>query len=96
MESPRFLGDLASQPGIREALEAAEARSRFLTVAGDGTFAADSVEPGDYKLELFLLTFEEEAQGADVSMRRPGWHFRPEGRSPFRALLNPGTRCRNG
>lgn len=69
MESPDSLATWRSQPGIREALEAAEARSRFLAVAGDGTFAADSVEPGDYKLELFLLTFEEEAQGADVSMK---------------------------
>jgi hypothetical protein len=67
--SSELLAKWRNQPGIREALEAKEARSRFLAVARDGTFAADSMEPGDYKLELFLLTFEEEAKDAEVSMK---------------------------
>ena len=41
---------------------------RFPLPWGD-SFSFRSLEPGDYKLELFLLTFEEEAQGADVSMK---------------------------
>lgn len=54
------------QPEIRESIDRENQRSRFLAVNAEGHFTADSVEPGEYQLELTLLVTPEQTLDGGV------------------------------
>lgn len=60
------LAQWAQQPGFREVLEVVGKRSRFVAVTADGGFTAESVEPGDYRLELTLMVIPENVAGGTM------------------------------
>ncbi|MBN9691847.1 MAG: sigma-70 family RNA polymerase sigma factor [Verrucomicrobia bacterium] len=49
----RAFAEWRLQPGIREKLEEASRRNRFVTIGEDRQFVIDSVEPGRYELVFF-------------------------------------------